>query len=177
MVGELEILKQLIPPPEEPVCPDGDWRAIEVQLGIEFPDDYKRFIADYGSGSLQSFLHIWNYLALPAEQDPKEIIQQITTEYEYDQAAGYDINFVAYPEPGGLIPFASTDDGNYLNWRTAGAPDDWSVVAYDCGSGQLICAEGVGMVACLCKLVQQENPFRDAFCNVDSFSPPITYRP
>ncbi len=125
-------------------------------------------------GSLQSFMHIWNYLD-PRGGDVRDGIRQVTSEYEYDRNAGYAIAFEPYPRPGCLIPFCSTDDGNYLNWRTTGEPAEWCVVACDCGSARLIPAEGVNMVQCLAMLVRKVNPFGDAFCNVDSFEPPLQY--
>lgn len=175
MRNDLNILKSLVPPPKLATCPDGNWGVIERHLGFKLPPDYKEFIGVYGTGSLQSFIHIWNYLDVPSGSDILEVIRQITSEYEYDRKAGYPIEFKAYPQPGCLIPFCSTDDGNYLNWRTTGKPSEWCVVAYDCGTGRLIPAEGINMVQCLTMLVQKVNPFGNAFCNVESFVPPIIY--
>jgi hypothetical protein len=176
MRASLKAFRRLVPQPTQPLCPSGNWGAVEDQIGFRFPADYKEFIGVYGTGSLQSFLHVWNYLDFSGGKDPREVIRQITSEYEYDRAAGYEIEFEAYPTPGCLIPFVSTDDGNYLSWRTTGDPEDWCVVAYDCASGRLIAAEGVNMVDCLLSLVRKRNPFGDAFCNVDSFDPPLSYR-
>jgi len=177
MRADLKVLTRLVSPPKKPQCPDGDWRKVELQLGFKLPPDYKQFISVYGSGGLQSFMHIWNYLDNSPEDDIVKVTGQITSEYQYDKEAGYPIDFKPYPQPGCLIPFCSTDDGNYLNWRTTGKPNEWCVVAYDCGSGRLIPAESVNMVRCLTMLVQKRNPFGDAFCNVDSFTPPVTYTP
>ena len=38
-----------------------------------------------------------------------------------------------FPDAGGLLPFGSTKNADYLNWNTAGSPDDWAVVAVDNG--------------------------------------------
>ncbi|GAB4158229.1 MAG: hypothetical protein Tsb009_35390 [Planctomycetaceae bacterium] len=175
MPSDIETLKTLVKPPESPKASGGNWEEVEKHLGITFPPDYKEFISIYGTGSLQSFMHIWNYLDVPADSDAKEVIKQITSEYEWDREHGRPVEFVPYPQPGGLIPFASTDDGNYLNWQTTGKPSEWCVVAYDCGPGRLIYAEGVNMVRCIRMLVQKDNPFGDAFCNVESFNPPVSY--
>ena len=175
MQGILKVIKKLAPPPKEPQCPKGSWKKVELQIGFKLPPDYKQFIAAYGTGSLQSFMHIWNYLDVPSGTHLPNVIKQITSEYEFDKKAGYPIDFTPYPQSGCLIPFCNTDDGNYLSWRTTGNPSDWCVVAYDCGSGRLIPAEGMNMVKCLIALVQKENPFGNAFCNVEIFAAPVTY--
>lgn len=33
-----------------------------------------------------------------------------------------------YPEPGGLLPWAGTDNGDRVCWLTEGQPDGWTVV-------------------------------------------------
>ena len=176
MKSPLQSLKKVIPPPASPVCAAGDWKAVEKGLGFKLPVDYKRFIAAYGTGSIQSFMHMWNYLDFPIN-DIRDSIQRITSEFEYDKRAGYPIEYIPYPQPGCLIPFCSTDDGNYLTWRTQGVPSKWDVVAYDSGSGSLVHAKVAGMVACIMRLVQQKNPFGDKFCNTDIFDPPVTFTP
>jgi hypothetical protein len=175
--ADVRALNQWVPPPQKPRCPTGDWAAVETKLGLRLPQDYMEFIGSYGTGSLQSFLHIWNYLDVPAGTDVRDAIRSINAEYQRDRDVGYKLDFEPYPSPGCLIPFCSTDDGNYLNWRTSGEPSIWCVVAYDCGLGRLIAAEGVGMVKCLLMLAQKRNPFGDSFCNVESFQPPLVYRP
>ncbi|MDB5389235.1 MAG: hypothetical protein JWM11_4881 [Planctomycetaceae bacterium] len=167
----------MFPPPKATRCSNGDWDKAEKILGFNFPDDYKEFISAYGSGSLQSFLHIWNYLDSPSDADVTSAIPKIESEYQYDKDHGYQIDFVPYPQPGCFIPFCSTDDGNYLNWRTLGKPNQWPVVAYDSASGQLVCAEGVNMVHCILLLVKKQNPFGDKFCNVDIFRALVVYKP
>ncbi|WP_261339974.1 SMI1/KNR4 family protein [Zavarzinella formosa] len=175
MLANLQTLKRTVSPPKHPRCPSGDWAAVEREIGFALPPDYKQFVATYGTGSLQSFMHVWNYLDVPDGTDLKTAIRQVTSEYEHDRRAGYQIAFEPYPRPGCMIPFCSTDDGNYLNWRAVGEPETWCVVAYDCGSGRLIPAEGVNMVQCLAMLARKSNPFGDAFCNVESFEPPVRY--
>jgi hypothetical protein len=175
MNPDVRTLAKLVPPPDKPKCSVGDWGKIERVIGFALPPDYKDFIGTYGTGSLQSFMHIWNYLDVKSPNDILEAIQQINSIYEGDKNAGYPIQFKPFPEPGCILPFCSTDDGNYLNWLTVGKPNKWHVVAYDFGTGQLIPAESVNMVKCLTMLIEQNNPFGDAFCNVESFVPPITY--
>lgn len=144
-------------------------------MGITLPDDYKEFISIYGTGSIQDFMRVWNYADLRGKRTPRETITLITGEYEWDRNAGFPIDFKQYPEPGGLIPFASTNDGAYLNWHAEGEPDQWFVVAYDPDQGKLLPAPGIGMLQCLLLLLQQKDPFSGDFCNVEIFESPVTF--
>ena len=40
-----------------------------------------------------------------------------------------------WPEPGGLVPFGSTDNGDYVLWLPCGAPERWSIVVWDRADG------------------------------------------
>lgn len=175
MPTDFELLKELITPPTQPRCSDGPWEEIENELGISLPTDYKDFIATYGTGSIQRFLRIWNFADLRGNRTPFESISLITSQYELDGNDGLPIEFKKFPNRGGLIPFASTDDGCYLNWHTEGDSDEWSVVAYDADEGKLVPAQGVGMLRCLVLLVQQNDPFDGNFCNIENFDPPVSF--
>ncbi|MFI6875716.1 hypothetical protein ACIBL6_19995 [Streptomyces sp. NPDC050400] len=41
-----------------------------------------------------------------------------------DMLGGYP----AFPEPGGLLRWGGSMDGDGFHWRTAGQPNDWTVV-------------------------------------------------
>lgn len=36
--------------------------------------------------------------------------------------------YALFPEPGGLLVWGVTDNGDEFYWLTEGAPDDWTVV-------------------------------------------------
>lgn len=175
MDPDLKLLTELVPPPDAPVCADSEWQEVETKLGVELPDDYKAFVSIYGSGSLQSFIHIVNYS--DNRLSSAELISVIFSQLESYQEAGKCEEFKAFPAAGGLLPFASTDDGNYLFWKTAGKPPHWSVAAYDFTSGTIVTVPGLGMVNCLLRLVQKDNPFGDRFCNSENFTSPCTFEP
>jgi uncharacterized protein (TIGR02996 family) len=40
------------------------------------------------------------------------------------------VPFGLFPEVGGILPFAKTDGGDFVCWRTAGEPDEWDVVDF-----------------------------------------------
>tara|TARA_R110002167_G_scaffold342940_1_gene551806 strand:- start:2041 stop:2580 length:540 start_codon:yes stop_codon:yes gene_type:complete len=175
MDPDLKLLTELVPPPDAPVCTDSDWQEVEKNLGVELPGDYKDFVSIYGSGSLQSFIHIVNYS--DSRLSSAELISVIFSQLESYQEAGKCEEFKAFPAEGGLLPFASTDDGNYLFWKTEGKPPQWAVAAYDFTSGTIVHIPGLGMVNCLLRLVQKDNPFGDRFCNIENFTPHCTFVP
>lgn len=173
MNPDLKSLSELVPPPASPVSADSGWQEVETKLGVELPSDYKAFVSIYGSGSLQSFVHIVNYS--DDRLSSEELISVVFSQLESYMDAGKCEEFKAFPEEGGLLPFASTDDGNYLFWKTEGKPQQWAVVAYDFTSGTIVHVPGMGMVNCLLRLVQKDNPFGDRFCNIENFNPPCTF--
>jgi hypothetical protein len=135
----LERLIQIVRPPEEPVeiGDDTAFAAVEQQLGLSLPRDYKEYIATYGSGRWHVFWWILNpfsenehlnllvqsqnrrpkkWSALDAERAVRE------SEKKYPHAI--------YPESGGLLPWAITDNGGRMFWLTAGEPSGWKTVYY-----------------------------------------------
>ena len=61
----LERLRQLLPPPANPVepgRPDG-WAKVEAALGTGLPGDFKGFTELYGSGTVDDFLYLFNPFA------------------------------------------------------------------------------------------------------------------
>jgi hypothetical protein len=61
----LERLRELLPPPAEPVeagRSDG-WAEIEAALGTGLPGDFEAFTERYGSGMVDDFLYLFNPFA------------------------------------------------------------------------------------------------------------------
>ena len=130
---------ELIPPPAEPVEPGRPeaWREIEQQLGFALPSDYKKYIETYGTGSVDDFLLVFNpfssnrYVSLPTQIEDRLDAQRQFTEMTGDAAP-----WPLHPDPGGLLPWACTDNGDVLFWLTEGAPDDWSIVVMEAHSDE-----------------------------------------
>lgn len=40
------------------------------------------------------------------------------------------LDYPFWPEPGGLLPFGSTDNADFLFWLMRGPPGDWAVVVW-----------------------------------------------
>ncbi|MEU5401103.1 SMI1/KNR4 family protein [Streptomyces sp. NPDC005963] len=125
----IDDLTRLVPPPRSPVSADGDWALVEDALGLTLPTDFTALVERYGRGRFVDFvtpldpfggdsplLH-WSRRILAEEADSR-------AEYPDEHPHPY------YPEPGGLLMWAGTDNGDRLCWLTEGAPDTWRTVLW-----------------------------------------------
>ena len=128
MEGDLAALIALLPPPAEP-RETGDraaWAAVEREIGLRLPSDFKALIATYGSGSIDEFLTVHapfsdnpNVRFLDEARSNLKIYREIRT-FEH-------IPHPIHPEPGGILPWGSTSNGDVLFWVTdpPDVPDRW----------------------------------------------------
>src|SRR5829696_7595805 len=126
----LERLRELLPPPAEPVeagRPDG-WDEIEAALGTGLPGDFKAFTELYGSGMVDDFLYLFNPFA--AGEDGNLLVEtdRVLDGYRQTRARFPDrLPLPPFPDEGGVLPVGRTDNGDELYWVTEGDPDDWPV--------------------------------------------------
>jgi hypothetical protein len=128
----LQTLAQIVTPPTDPVDSGSvdEWLAIEEKLGTPLPTDYKEYINTYGTGTIGSFL--WPYnpfsnnenlnLITRIEQD-LSALRQIKDEFGEEE-----VPYPLYPETGGLLSWAISDNGDVLYWLTQGNREDWRIV-------------------------------------------------
>jgi hypothetical protein len=126
----IEALMAVIPPPVEPSCAFlGPWEPIEAELGTALPPDYKDLVRVYGSGYYMEFFGI----KVPRCPNPNS---RLETQVPILCATFFDRDELVYPlwpDPGGLVPFGCTDNGDILFWLPRGAPEDWGVAVWDRG--------------------------------------------
>jgi hypothetical protein len=136
-MSPLEKLKNLVASPKKPLFEGRHeaWPVIEEILGLDLPTDYKEIIAAYGSGSFSDFIYLYNPFCpfWTSSNLLSGTTKQRLRAYREGQAQHpqYSPPFRAYPEPGGLFPWASTDNGDTLFWLTVGSPDKWTTVVCD----------------------------------------------
>jgi hypothetical protein len=123
-----------VPPPCNPV-EAGSIEAftdVEARLALALPDDYKRLVCAYGTGSWKGFLWVLNpfsanrHLNLLAQAQ-----RQLAAERAIRTVWPRNVPFALYPEGGGLFPWGMTDNGNRLYWLTTGDPAAWPTVVYE----------------------------------------------
>jgi SMI1-KNR4 cell-wall len=127
------LLAILTPPPAPAETPPREgWHEVESRIGTALPGDYKAFVERYGTGSIDSFLWIFNPFS---RNEHVNLIAQVQTQLDALRALrdefGEDLPYSLYPDDGGLLPFAATDNGDVLHWKTEGTPDEWTVVVND----------------------------------------------
>jgi hypothetical protein len=127
----LERLRQLLPPPADPVepgRPDG-WAEVETAIGTQLPGDFKAFTELYGSGMVDDFLYLFNPFA--AGQDGNLLVEKdrVLAAYRQTRTRFPDrLSLPPFPEEGGVLPLGRTENGDELYWVTKRDPDGWPVV-------------------------------------------------
>ena len=160
----LRSIAKLVPPPSSPRGLDRSWKAVERELGIVLPGDYKDFIDAYGTGQISGaagWAVIWNFReAAPAGRSLRDILcghDSVISCYErLERESDYPCPYPTFPRPGGLLPFGSVVDVQNLNWLTKGAPDRWEVVYWHFDGLEFIHLKGDRFARCLLKALRQE---------------------
>lgn len=126
---DFDQITTLIDPPIDPIETSGSsWTEIEREIGAILPDDYKKFINLYGTGSVGDFLWIFN----PFSRNKNLNLDS----FRYFQSSYQNLK-VNYPELYGRPPFplhdsfftwAQTDNGDSLIWIIKSEPPEtWRV--------------------------------------------------
>lgn len=127
----IEALINVLPPPAEPFeAFNGTWELVEAEIGTPLPEDYKAFVRLYGSGYFMEFLGVdVPFTANPNTRFGAAMARAVNRTFYGDDEVVYPL----WPQASGLLPFGATDNGDYLFWKTEGAPDSWPVVVWDRG--------------------------------------------
>uniref|UniRef100_UPI002F90D346 hypothetical protein n=1 Tax=Streptomyces virginiae TaxID=1961 RepID=UPI002F90D346 len=105
-----------------------DWIAIASRLGTLFPDDYVDLANSYPSFVIDDFLSVH----IPDRGDEErwgsgrlDVLAPLDSLWMSGMSQGY----TPYPEPGGLIMWGDSCDGDSFYWRTTGdSPNSWTIV-------------------------------------------------
>lgn len=106
-----------------------DWTTVEQSLGLPLPQDYKDFIATYGPGTFDDFLHIFlpatdnDLLDLKSRQQ-QDIGTLRVIHSEFPDEIPYRVT-----DPAELLPVAITGNGDIVYWHVTGPenPDSWTI--------------------------------------------------
>lgn len=125
-------LLNVMPAPVEPEEATGDWEVVKTSLGTGLPQDYRSFVETYGTGQVDDFLGVLNpfsagpfYNLLSAGRAHLDGLIQLRS------GLGAFLPYPLFPEVGGLLPVAITDNGDTIHWLTNGSPDEWTIVVQD----------------------------------------------
>lgn len=138
------------------------WGLSLVEVGIEFPDDYKAFVGVYGFGSINDYLHV-----IPMYEAPADLYAGFPGFLKHTVEVGANVadedlgepSMCFYPSDGGLVLWASDDGGNLYFWLRDGAdPNLWPIVIWLRGPVEWHRFNG-GMTACLLAILREEDPW------------------
>jgi hypothetical protein len=105
-----------------------DWPALTDALGTGLPSDFRSLAENYPPFTIDDFLVV--PLPAPGREHRfaagiRDALLPLQDLWETGDSAGY----APYPQPGGLLPFATSLSGGHFHWRTTGGdPDQWPVV-------------------------------------------------
>lgn len=132
MVQTLEQLLAIMPAPETPLSASGDWSGVVSMLGTDLPSDFVAFINMYGTGCIAEFLWVFNPFEKNVHLNLLSCSRLILeADREFRESYPQSLPEPLFPEPGGLLPWAVTDNGDRLYWRTKGDQNTWTVVVWE----------------------------------------------
>ncbi|MEL4428560.1 SMI1/KNR4 family protein [Shewanella mangrovisoli] len=106
-----------------------NWGLVTNFYGKSLPTDYMMFIEYYGSGEIGGWLTVLNpfsnntYINLLHQFAP--ILSSVSTlKEEFPETYPFPLLF----EPGGLLPWGISIDGDIYCWSTAGVSGKWKIV-------------------------------------------------
>ena len=124
----LAALRVLVPPPAKPWRGDGTWRELVEELGTALPEDYFSLMRVYGAGVLGGHLRFFTPMRTGERGFRAQVEQQLAWYGEVHSALPEQYPHPPWPEPGGLLPFADSVNGDLFCWLTEGRREDWPVV-------------------------------------------------
>ncbi|MEV6490990.1 SMI1/KNR4 family protein [Actinoplanes sp. NPDC051633] len=118
-----------VPPPAAPIDARGDWAAVEAALGCGLPADFKILIERYGRGEFGSLAYAYSPFG---DGGPSIVDEASVVDIEAEERAEFpsDYRYPLFPEPGGLLVWGGTSNGDRLCWLTEGPPDEWPVIVW-----------------------------------------------
>jgi hypothetical protein len=110
-------------------APAVDWPAVEGRFGTTLPVDYKLLADNYPALNIDNFLAVVHPVG---GEDTDSLLEFVERVLGWFRARREDfpeeVPFPLWPEPGGLLPWGSTDNNDHVFWLTIGEPDRWPVV-------------------------------------------------
>ncbi|MEV7570587.1 SMI1/KNR4 family protein [Streptomyces tanashiensis] len=133
----LDTLTALLPPPPAPRLGEQSWEWLYARLGTRLPTEFVRLMETYGAGEWCQ----WLRFGFPLGTGQYDLAP--SAEWYGETYRGHRDDFpeyhplAAWPEPGGLLSFADSIDGDQLCWLTEGeTPDDWPLIVVPRHAGQ-----------------------------------------
>jgi len=112
-------------PVEQPAS--NDWAMLDFDFR-EFPLDFKQFLSLYGTGQIDNFLWILNPFSKNKYLNNISQLDLIREGFHIaEKDFGEEVPSL-FPASGGLLPFAITDNGDTVFFKTEGLSSKWSIL-------------------------------------------------
>jgi hypothetical protein len=126
-MSSIDKLTQVLAKPKKPYFPISDpdkWNEVESRIGTQLPNDFKDFIGHYGTGAIGDFIVLFNPFSPIKSANYFDYMDFVLrTQREFNESP-----FPVFPEHEGMLPLATTSDGDRILWLTKGSPDTWTIV-------------------------------------------------
>lgn len=109
----------------EPLGLDIEWADIERRVGVTFPADYKELCEVFGEGEFDTWLWIFSSGGGSMHFLPDNL-KRLRGDAAFH--ARYFLPYTVFDGTSGLIPWASTEQGDNLYWDVQG-PSGWEIIA------------------------------------------------
>ncbi len=125
----MQDLQKLVLPPRFPLDNDAEQLERNRQvMRIDFPADYLEFGTTYGTGTFRA-AYSWEIWSPSRRGLPLIALYFSRTCNMYKESAyPKPPKLGVYPEMGGLLPFGSSPNGDWICWDTHGDSSEWTVV-------------------------------------------------
>ena len=117
----LEELLAVIPAPENPCDPEGDWEEAAAWNGARYPSDFQLLVAKYGSGTILGDVQFFN----PLNDEDRQSVTALLDILRQSHVGGEQV-WQVHPEEYGILPWGTDSKGNIFCWITDDDPDEWS---------------------------------------------------
>ncbi len=106
-----------------------DWVAIQRRVGSVLPADYRSLVERTGPLRVGDFVTVF----APGASNPNadllaQMGRQLGALHDVKQAFADVCPYPLWFEPGGLLPWGCSDNGDGLYWLTRAHPDQWTIV-------------------------------------------------
>lgn len=105
-----------------------DWPALEAELGVALPADYKLLCELYPSFVIGNFLSVGSPEPGGETGWVQGTREELETIAEWCEEADLAVPLHPFPTPGGLLPWAVSPQGDFFLWSTNPTdPQEWTV--------------------------------------------------
>lgn len=132
----IDLLAEQMPPAavEARTEADHDWTRAADGLPVPLPREFRAFVDRWGTGTIGGFINLYT----PAQGYhrvitlPDAVLSQADNYAQLKENHPTRMTLPVFPQPGSLMSFGVTDNGDYLGWVVgSGDADSWPVAVLD----------------------------------------------